>query len=78
MDSVTISNIDARWSEFGFSEILESPSLLYKKITLNEGYLYEKQKKLEQLLYSPFFNSFFQHSRNTIFINCTHSVSRYF
>ncbi len=46
MDSVTISNIDARWSEFGFSEILESPSLLYKKITLNEGYLYEKQKKL--------------------------------
>jgi 4-hydroxy-3-polyprenylbenzoate decarboxylase len=42
MDEQTIRKIDAIWTELKLGNLLPSPSLRYKKITLTEGYLYEK------------------------------------
>jgi len=42
MDKKTIETVDAKWGQMFQCEFYNSPSLRYKKITLNEGYLFDK------------------------------------
>lgn len=42
MNEKTVARVDNIWSSIFPETFLESPSLRYKKITLKEGYLYEK------------------------------------
>jgi len=42
MDDEVIKKIDELWADMFSGVLCESPSLIYKKITLREGYLYEK------------------------------------
>lgn len=42
MDESTIQIVDNKWESYGIGEFIESPSCKYKKITLGEGYLYDK------------------------------------
>lgn len=42
MDEKTMNRIDQLWCKIFPDQFVESPSRLYKKITLNEGYLHEK------------------------------------
>jgi len=42
MDEQTIRDIDSKWKNLNIGNFIESPSIRYKKITLSEGYLYDK------------------------------------
>jgi 4-hydroxy-3-polyprenylbenzoate decarboxylase len=42
MNDEVIKKIDELWADIFPDVLYESPSLMYKKITLREGYLYEK------------------------------------
>jgi len=46
MDEDTIKRVDEFWKKLFPEKFVQSPSVVYKKITLNEGYLFDKQNNI--------------------------------